>query len=217
MEDDLFSRIQKAIIALDEKKLAELTNEVTGTDVDPMQAIQKGYVQGIQKVGEYFETGDYFLPELVVAAAMVKEAVDKVEKLIPKDKVVLRGKIVLGTVLGDIHDIGKNLVGTMLTANGFDVIDIGIDCPVEKFADRAIQEDAQLIGVSCLLTMTAPEQKKLIEHLKERGIRDRFKVIVGGAAADSDWAKEIGSDGYAADLIKAVELASSLISKGKGG
>ncbi len=217
MQDDLFSRIKKAIVELDAQNVAKLTEEVMQTGVDPIEAIQKAYMTGVRKVGDLFEAGEYFLPELVAAGAMVKEATGKIKKLIPKDKVISKGKVVLGTVQGDIHDLGKNLVGTMLSANGFEVIDIGVDCPTDKFIDQALEINAELIGASCLLTMSAPEQNKLVERLKERGLRDRFKVIIGGAAADSEWADEIGSDGYAADLAEAVQLASLLIGKTKEG
>ena len=144
---------------------------------------------------------------------MVKESVSRVEDLIPKEKQVSKGKILMGTVEGDIHDLGKSLVGTMLSAAGFDVVDIGIDCPVNRFIDRALEEKADIIGASCLLTMTVLEQKKLIDRLKERGIRDKFKVMVGGAAVDRSWASEIGADGYGADLTEAVQIASKLLGK----
>ena len=216
MSDDLYSNIQKAIVDLDEQKLAELTEEVIGSGTDLIGALQKAYAVGIRKVGDLFESGEYFLPELVSAGAMVKEAVQKVESLIPADKNFSKGKIVLGTVEGDIHDLGKNLVGSMLSAGGFEVVDLGVDCSADKFIDRAIEEKAQLIGASCLLTMTTPELGKLLRRLKEREVRDRFKVIVGGAAVDKSWAEEIGADGYGLDLIAAVQVASSLINRSEG-
>ena len=211
MRDGLYSNIQKAIIALDDQALDKLTKDVINSGIDLIEVLQKAYAVGIRKVGDLFESGEYFLPELVSAGAMVKEAVQKVESHIPAEKGVSRGKIVLGTVEGDIHDLGKNLVGNMLSAGGFEVVDLGIDCPVDKFIDRAIKEKAQLIGASCLLTMTTPELGKLLRRLKEREVRDRFKVIVGGAAIDKSWAEEIGADGYGIDLIAAAQVASSLI------
>ena len=213
MTDDLFSKIREAIVVLDDESLVDFTDEIINSGVDPLEAIQKAYVVGIRKVGELFESGEYFLPELVRAAEIAKNSVSKVEKLIPKDKSISKGKIVLGTVLGDIHDIGKSLVGTMLVANGFEVIDLGVDCHPEKFVDQAVEENADIIGASCLLTMTAPEQKKLIECLKERGVRDRVKVIVGGAAVTSAWADEIGADGYGVDLMEAVQVVESLMGR----
>ncbi len=217
MYEELFSQIQKAIIELDEQNLVKLTQEAIEVGVDPIEAIQKAYTMGIVKVGELFEAGDFFIPELIQAAQMVKEATTKMEKLIPQGQMIRKGRVVIGTVEGDIHDIGKNLVATMIATRGIEVIDIGVDCPVDKFIDRALEENADIIGASCLMTMTAPEQKKLIDRLKERGVRERFKVLVGGAALDSAWAKEIGSDGFGEDLIEAADVAVSLLAESKGG
>ena len=216
MQEELFSKIQKAVVELDEESLTKLTEEAIATKVDPVEAIEKAYTVGIQKVGELFGVGDYFLPELVKAAEMVKEAVANMEKLIPSGKVTRKRKIVIGTVAGDIHDIGKNLVITWLSTRGFEAIDIGVDCPVDRFIDRALEENADIIGASCLLTMTAPEQKKLVERMKERGVRERFIVLVGGAAIDGGWAKEIGADGFAEDMREAAEVALSLLAERKG-
>jgi methanogenic corrinoid protein MtbC1 len=125
--------------------------------------------------------------------------------------VIRKGKVVIGTVAGDIHDIGKNLVIAWMSTQGLEMVDIGVDCPVDKFIDRAIEEKADIIGASCLLTMTAPEQMKLVERMEERGQRERFKVIVGGAAIDKAWAEEIGADGFAGDMREAAEVALSLL------
>jgi len=213
--EELFSRIEKSIVELDEENLTKLTEEAIAAKVDPVEAIEKAYTVGIQRVGELFEVGDYFLPELIRAAEIVKEAVTKIEKLIPQDKVIRKGIILIGTVAGDIHNIGKDLVTTWLSTQGFEVVDIGVDCPVDKFIDRALEENADIIGASCLLTMTAPELKKLIERMKERGMRERFKVLVGGAAIDGAWAKEIGADGFAEDMREAAEVALSLLAERK--
>ena len=215
MPEELFAQIQKAVIELDEESLSKLTEEIIAAKVDPAEAIDKAYTAGIQKVGDLFEKGDYFLPELIRAAAIVKEAVARVEKLIPEGQVMRKGKIVMGTVAGDIHDIGKNLVITWISTRGIEAVDIGVDCPVDRFIDRAIEENADIIGASCLLTMTAPEQKKLIERMKEREIRQRFKVLVGGAAIDGAWAEEIGADGFAGDMKEAADVALSLLAERK--
>ncbi len=216
MPEDLFAKIQQAVVELDEESLRKLTEEAIAAKVDPAEAIDKAYTAGIRKVGELFEKGDYFLPELIRAAAIVKEAVAKVEKLIPEGQVIRKGKIVMGTVAGDIHDIGKNLVIIWISTRGIEAVDIGVDCPVDRFIDRAIEENADIIGASCLLTMTAPEQKRLIERMKERGIRHRFKVLVGGAAIDEAWAEEIGADGFADDMKEAADVALSLLAGRKG-
>jgi methanogenic corrinoid protein MtbC1 len=212
---ELFAKIQKAVVELDEESLHKLTEEAIAAKVDPAEAIDKAYTAGIRKVGELFEKGDYFLPELIRAAEIVKEAVTRVEKLIPEGQVIRKGKIVIGTVAGDIHDIGKNLVIIWISTRGIEAVDIGVDCPVDKFIDRALEENADIIGASCLLTMTAPEQKKLIERMKERGMRERFKVLVGGAAIDGAWAEEIGADGFAGDMKEAADVALSLLAERK--
>ncbi len=213
MPAELFAKIQKAVVELDEESLRKLTEEAIAAKVDPAEAIDKAYTAGIRKVGDLFEKGDYFLPELIRAAEIVKEAVAKVEKLMPEGKATRKGKIVMGTVAGDIHDIGKNLVIIWISTRGIEAVDIGVDCPVDKFIDRALAENADIIGASCLLTMTAPEQKKLIERMKERGIRERFKVLVGGAAIDGAWAEEIGADGFAGDMKEAADVALSLLAE----
>ena len=216
MTNELFLNIQKAIVELDENILSNLTTTVIEAGLDPIEAIEEGYTVGIQKVGQLFEVGEYFLPELLQAATMVKEAVSKIETIIPSDKIIRRGKIVLGTVEGDIHDIGKNLVGVMLSTRGIEVIDIGVDCHADKFIDRALKENADLIGASCLLTMTAPEQQKLVKRMEERGVRQRFKILLGGAAIDRAWTQEIGADGFGEDLKEAADVAMSLLAE-KGG
>ena len=211
MSEELYTKIQKAIVELDEEGLTRLTEEAIAAKVDPVEVIEKAYTVGIQKVGRLFEAGDYFLPELIGAAEIVRQSVAAIEKTIPQDRVIRKGKIIIGTVAGDIHDIGKNLVITWLSTQGLEVVDIGVDCPVDKFIDRAQEENTDIIGASCLLTMTAPELQKLIERMKERGMRDRFKVLVGGAAIDEAWAKEIGADGFAADMKEAADVALSLL------
>jgi methanogenic corrinoid protein MtbC1 len=211
MAEELYAKIQKAIVDLDQESLNKLTEEAIATKVDPVEAIEKAYTVGIQRVGKLFEVGDYFLPELINGAQIVKEAVSEIEKLIPRDRVIHKGKVVIGTVAGDIHDIGKNLVIVWMSTQGLEMVDIGVDCPVDKFIDRAIEEKADIIGASCLLTTTAPEQMKLVERMEERGQRERFKVIVGGAAIDKAWAEEIGADGFAGDMREAAEVALSLL------
>ena len=211
MAEELYAKIQKAIVDLDKESLNKLTKEAIATKVDPAEAIEKAYTVGIQWVGKLFEVGDYFLPELINGAQIVKESVAEIEKLIPRDRVIHKGKVVIGTVAGDIHDIGKNLVITWMSTQGLEMVDIGVDCPVDKFIDRAIEEKADIIGASCLLTMTAPEQMKLVERMEARGQRERFKVIVGGAAIDKAWAEEIGADGFAGDMREAAEVALSLL------
>ena len=180
--------------------------------LDPLTCINKGLMPGIQKVGELFSTGEYFLPELIIGADAMKAALDVLEPaLVGGQEREVVGRVVLGTVEGDLHEIGKTLVGTMLTANGFKVTDIGVDQSPEAFV-KAIQEHrADIVGASALLTTTMLQQKKLIEALESAGIRDQVKVMIGGAPVTDRYATEIGADGYAEDAISAVDIAYRLM------
>ena len=211
MQNKLYADIQSAIVNFDEEELFKLTEQVKTGNVDLVVAIEQGYTEGIKKIGELFEVGEIFLPELVQAGQMVKEAVSSLEAQISDYERQKKGKVLIGTVEGDIHDIGKDLVIMMLSSRDLEVIDAGVDCSVSKLIERAIEVKADIIGVSCLLTMTIPEIKKLIDTLKTQGLRDQFKVMVGGAAVSSQLADEFGADGYAADLKQAVDVAYSLL------
>lgn len=211
MQDALFEQIQNAIANFDEELLHSLTDKVLEQEIDLVEVIEKAYTVGIKKIGEKFEQGDIFLPELMQAGVMVKDAVTRLEANVPEDKIQKKGKFLIGTVEGDIHDIGKDLVITMLASNGFEVIDIGVDQPVANFIDRALETGADIVGASCLLTMTAPELQKLMDEIKRRGLRDKFKVMVGGAAVSRELAKKLGTDGYGADLKEAVDVALELL------
>ena len=166
----------------------------------------------MNRVGELFESGEFYLPDLIIGGEAMKEALAVLEPALVegRERQVL-GRVVLGTVEGDLHEIGKTLVGTMLVANGFQVTDIGIDKPAADFVAAARENDATVIGASALLTTTMPEQQTIIEELKEAGLRDQVKVLVGGAPITQGWAEEIGADGYAEDAIAAVDLAKKLV------
>jgi trimethylamine corrinoid protein len=212
-KEELFSKIQGAVVELNEEKLIRLTKELTTSGIDLFEAIEKAYTKGIRKVGDRFDSGEFFLPELIKAGKIVKDAISEIKKFVPKEQIVHKGKMVIGTVQGDMHNLGKDLVATMLETRGIETIDIGVDCSVDKFIDRAIEENVDIIGVSCLLTTTVLEQKKLIDRMVELEVRDRFKVIIGGAAVDAAWSKKIGADGYGANIKEAVDLTLSLINK----
>lgn len=213
MSESLFQDIQSAIVNFDEDLLNKLTDQVLEQGIDLVEVIEKAYTVGIKQIGDKFEQGDIFLPELMQAGTMVKDAITRLEENVPKGKMQKKGKFLIGTVEGDIHDIGKDLVATMLSSQGIEVIDIGVDCPASKFVDRALEVDADIIGASCLLTMTAQELEKLMNEINSRGVRDRFKVMVGGAAVNNNLAEKIGADGYGADLKEAVDVALALLEK----
>jgi trimethylamine corrinoid protein len=213
LSESLFQDIQSAIVNFDEDLLNKLTDQVLEQGIDLVEVIEKAYTVGIKQIGDKFEQGDIFLPELMQAGTMVKDAITRLEENVPKGKMQKKGKFLIGTVEGDIHDIGKDLVATMLSSQGIEVIDIGVDCPASKFVDRALEVDADIIGASCLLTMTAQELEKLMNEINSRGVRDRFKVMVGGAAVNNNLAEKIGADGYGADLKEAVDVALALLEK----
>jgi corrinoid protein of di/trimethylamine methyltransferase len=213
MSQELFDTMKLSIIDGDEEKAVELAQQALAQDVDPLAAINDGYVPGITYVGEQFGVGEMFLPDLMLAAEAMKAAVAVLEPEMQRrgTQRQMLGKVVLGTVKGDIHEIGKNLVATMLSASGFEVYDLGVDVPFEKFAQKAREVNADIVGVSALLTTTMVGQKTVIEALDDMGLRPQVKVMVGGAPVTKSWAEEIGADGFSEDAMGAVLLAKRLV------
>jgi trimethylamine corrinoid protein len=183
--------------------------------MDLNAVIDKGYITGIQKVGQLWEEGEYFLPELITSAECMKAAMKIMQPELEKAQIQMQsaGTVVIGTVEGDIHDIGKNLVASILSANGFDVVDLGADVKLETFIEKAEEVSADLICLSALLTTTMTGQKRLIELLKEKGLYGRYKVMVGGAPVNQKWADDIGADGYSENALTAVGAAKKLAVK----
>ena len=211
-ENALLARMSEAIVAGDREAAAGLAGEAVRAGLDLLEVVERGYVPGIQKVGELWEQGEYFLPELIASAEAMKAAMSVLEPELHKRDLGGRmgGKVVIGTVEGDIHDIGKNLVASMLQAGGFEVHDLGADVKLERFIEQAEAVGAGLICLSALLTTTMTNQKRLIGMLRDRGLRGKYKVLVGGAPASRRWAEEIGADGYAENAVAAVKLANAL-------
>ncbi|MCJ7668782.1 MAG: corrinoid protein [Anaerolineae bacterium] len=213
VQDELFIRMTEAVIDGEKERAVTLAQEALHLEIPPLEAINKGYIVGIQKVGELFEKGDFFLPELVMGAEAMQAALAVLEPELKRrhQKRERLGSAIAGTVEGDIHQIGKRLVCTMLVANGFDVLDLGPDVAAETFIEKVRELQPDLLLLSALMTTTMPEQKSVIEALKGGGLRDRVKVMVGGAAVSPSWAEEIGADGYAENAIEAVEVAKRLV------
>jgi trimethylamine corrinoid protein len=212
---ELFAKMKDAIVAGNRETAAALAAEAVQGGLDLLEVVEKGYVPGIQKVGDLWEEGEYFLPELISSAEAMKAAMALIDPELQKRHLGSRtgGRIVIGTVEGDIHDIGKNLVASMLQAGGFEVHDLGADVKMERFIDKAEEVGAAMICLSALLTTTMTNQKRLVGLLRDRGLRDKYKVLVGGAPASRKWAEEIGADGYAENAVAAVKLAKSLAGK----
>lgn len=215
MSEELLARMEKAIVEGNKEEAEQLARESIEKKIDLNEVIEKGYVQGIQKVGDLWEKGEYFLPELIMSAESMKAAMSVLQPEMEKAQIAIKsqGKVVIGTVEGDIHDIGKNLVSSMLSANGFDVIDLGADVKLEKFIEKAETENADFICLSALLTTTMLGQKKVVEILNEKNLSDRFMVLVGGAPVNQQWADDIGADGYAENAMTVVKVAKKLMEK----
>jgi corrinoid protein of di/trimethylamine methyltransferase len=212
MQEQIYAKLAQAVINGEPEEAAEWAQQALNLGLDPLECINQGLTPGINRVGELFTMGEYFLPDLVLGGDAMKAAVAILEPAMSsKQGRVQLGCVVLGTVKGDLHEIGKTLVATMLTANGFRVADIGVDQDAASFVAAVRETGANLVGASALLTTTMPHQRELIEALHEAGLRERVKVMVGGAPVTAIWANEIGADGYAEDAASAVALAKRLV------
>jgi len=208
--------MSQSIIDGDAELAVSLAQEAVAAGIDPLAAISEGYVAGVNQVGASFAAGDAFLPELVMAGEAMKAAVASLEPEMQKrgtQRQVL-GKVVLATVEGDIHEIGKSLVGTMLSASGFDVFDLGVDVPAAQIIAKTREVDADIVGLSALLTTTMVKQGEVIAALDKEGMRKKVKVMVGGAPVTREWVERIEADGYSEDAIGAVAVAKRLVGAG---
>jgi len=203
----------QAVIDGDDDEASALAQSALEQGVDPLDAINKGYTAGMDVVGELYSTGEYFLPDLILGGEAMKAALATLEpalKASGQAREVL-GTVVLGTVKGDIHEIGKSLVSSMLSANGFEVYDLGIDIEADEFVAKAREYKADIVALSALLTTTMLHQRDVIEHLSEAGLRGKVKVMVGGSPVTQGWADQIGADGFAEDAAGAVVAAKKLM------
>lgn len=212
MSNELLTAITNALVDGKPDETVELTRKALKAGIEPLMIINKGLTEGMDIVGERFQTGEFFLPNLVIAASGMNQAMDilKPELAANQQATESLGTVVIGSVAGDIHEIGKTLVATMLSVNGFEVHDLGVDVANEVFVDKVKETGATILGLSALLTTTMTIQRQVINELEEAGIRDKVKVLIGGAPISQEWADTIGADGYAEDAIGAVELAKRL-------
>jgi 5-methyltetrahydrofolate--homocysteine methyltransferase len=192
-------------------EVSELTQKALDEKIEPHEILEKGLIAGMTVVGARFKAHEIYLPSVLLAAKAMYAGMDLIKPLMLKEENPFLGKVVIGTVQGDLHDIGKNLVSIMLKGAGFDLIDLGKDVSPEKFVDAAIENEANIIGMSALLTTTMAVMKKVIELAKERGIYGKVKFLIGGAPLSDDFAKEIGANAYCFDGISAVETAKQII------
>ncbi len=209
----LFEAMAQAVIDGLPDKARSLADEALRSGIDPLEAIEQGFKPGMDVVGDGFARGELFIPDLMMSGEAMKAAIAALEPELLRRRQERRvlGKVVIGTVQGDIHEIGKTLVATMLAANGFEVRDLGVDVSPQQFVDAVIQMNANVVGLSALLTTTLLNQETVILTLKEAGLRDQVKVIVGGVPASPEWAQEIGADGYAENATEAVRVVKKMV------
>jgi corrinoid protein of di/trimethylamine methyltransferase len=213
MLDTSLEEIEQAVINSRAEEISTLTENALAKGVEPIDIIEKALVQGMQIVGEKYEAGEYFLPHLIISADGMKKAMEILEPHLEsrEQKIKHLGTVVIGTVKGDIHEIGKTLVATILSANGYRVHDLGVDVSVDTFIQAIREFNADVIGLSALLTTTMTIQKDVIEALKKEGLRDSIKVVIGGAPVTSDWASKIGADGFADSAVSAVDVLKKML------
>ena len=215
-KEDLIKAAVEAVVKGDEEAAVGVANKVVAEGLDPIEIISDGFAKGMITVGDLFAKEEYALPQVLLSAGAMQDAMDVLDPHIPRQDVKEKmGVVVIGTVQGDIHEIGKRIVGTMLEVYGFEVHDLGADVAIETFIEKAKELKADIVATSALMTTTMMSQKKLEEALKEAGMRDSVKTMVGGAAVTQDWADSIGADGYGQDVTEAVEEAKQLVKPSK--
>jgi corrinoid protein of di/trimethylamine methyltransferase len=212
MSKDLLAKITTSLVEGEPDETVGLTRQALESGLEPLTIINEGLVPGMNIVGDKFQSGEYFLPHLIIAANGMRQSMALLDpELTARQQAVeSAGTLVIGSVAGDIHEIGKTLVATMMSASGFQVYDLGVDVATETFVSKVKETGANLLGLSALLTTTMTVQREVIEALEEAGIRDQVKVMIGGAPVSQEWSDTIGADGYAEDAVGAIELAKRL-------
>lgn len=213
---DMFEKLKEAILDGDEDLVTEYVQQVIDEKMDPVAAIQNGLIKGIEILGTRWKEGEAFLPDVMMGADALKVGLDMLEPVVAASGATggdAKGKVVIGQVAGDIHDIGKNIVGAMMTAAGYKVYDIGIDQPAENFLAKAEEIGADMIAAGALLTTTMAAQKGIVDYLKTQNLREKYKVMIGGGPTSQAFADEIGADAWAETADEAVALCDKLIGK----
>ena len=210
---EILKQIAEAVLAGDDERVPELAGQALQQGLAPAQILNEGLIAGMEEVGRQFKCHDMFLPDVLLAARAMTAGMEVLRPVLVRDGVASRGKVVLGTVQGDLHDIGKNLVGILLRGAGFEVIDLGHDVAPEAFAEAAAREGAAVVGMSALLTTTMPAMQRTVEALRARGLGGRVKTIVGGAPVTEEFARSIGADAHAFDGTSAVERVTALVQR----
>jgi trimethylamine corrinoid protein len=205
-KEQIFQMAKESIIECDEDKALMAINEAKALNFDLIELLSLGFSSGIRELGDLFGRGEIFLPELIYSTEVMKKATTVIEGSIGKSEIPKRGKMVIGTVAGDVHDIGKGIVASLVKSNGIEVFDLGREVPALTFIEKAEEYGADFIGSSALLTTTMTEQKKIEEILRKEGLRDKYKTMVGGAPVTKRWADKIGADAYCEDAAESVKV-----------
>lgn len=204
-------QLYDAVINGDAKTSAAVTQQALSEGVDPLTLVNEHMIPAMDEVGRRFESNEYFVPELLISARAMKASLDLIRPLLVARGDKPAGRVAIGTVKGDLHDIGKNLVASLLEGGGFEVIDLGVNVAPEKFIESIREKQANIVAMSALLTTTMPSMKSTIEALKQAGVRDQVKVLIGGAPITQKYADEIGADGYSENAVGAVALAKRVV------
>jgi len=214
-EQEILRRLSGAVQGFDSEAAAEAARAAVAAKINPVKAIEEGLAVGLRVIGDKFEAGELWLPHLILGADAMEAAMKVLEEHMPRDQLdsTSRGTVVIGTVEGDIHDLGLRIVASMLRANGFKVHDLGCNAKSLDLIQKAKEVNADIIAASSLMTTTMPFMRDLVEALESAGLRDRFKVLVGGGPVSKEWAKAIGADGYGKDASEAVKAAKQLVQK----
>lgn len=210
---EIIRELSESLQKGDRKRVADLTSKAIGQSIDTKTILDDGLIAGMSVVGERFKAHEIFLPDVLLAAKAMYAGMDLLKPLLIKEGIPTIGKVVIGTVQGDLHDIGKNLVTIMLRGAGFDVIDLGNDVSPQRFVETAEKENADVLGMSALLTTTMPVMKTVIDLAKERELRPKTRIIIGGASVSADYAREIGADAYCFDGVSAVEFVKKSVGR----
>ncbi len=209
--ESILNDAKQAIIDIDDAKAIEVAKQAIAEGVDPVKVLTEGYSAGIREIGELFSRGEVFLPEMILAAEAMKAATAVLDSVIVGGAAEKKGKMIFATVEGDVHDIGKGIAVALIQTQGVEVIDLGRDVPVDKIIEAAEEHQAKVIGTSALLTTTMPNQEKLEKELVKRGLRDKYKTIIGGAPCTQRWADKIGADAYAEDAAEGATKVLELL------
>ncbi len=211
MTSEIYEAAIEAIVKGDAALATEIAKKGLSDGIDPLELINQGFIPGINKVGDLFDVGTLFIPELIISAKAMQNAADIINAAIPENDRQVQGRFLIGTVEGDVHDIGKAIVVSLLKASGFEVKDLGRDVSTDRFIKEADDFKADIIGTSSLLTTTMPAQQKLEEALKKAGLKERYKTMVGGAPVTQRWANKIGADAFAENASSCVRLTKELL------